>query len=843
MEFKIVTANELPKEYKFSVTSSAHDADLVQRLPLFFTDLCTLTAPLLDSRKIDGASLAVQFVSLLPDPSERKLPEKLVFLLAETCAYRSTIHPAYESLAARILVSWMHGRRWGLDFPTKCYLLAENRDRDGLQHPLVSDEYLERCKRLFANDCMVCLVYERDYQYSYFGLRTLLKSYLLREGGFGAPEYAVIETPQDMIARYAIFVSSALKNEIDSETLCHELYEAISQMYWTPATPSLFNAGTLNAQMSSCFLLQMIDDSLEGIYDTLKECALVAKSAGGVGLAVSNIRARGSPIKRTNGVSNGITPMLRTFNETARYVDQGGGKRKGAFAIYLEPWHADVFEFIDLRRNTGDEKYRARDLFLALWIPDLFMRRVRADEHWTLFCPTRAPGLCDVYGEEFDRLYMQYEADEWRATRTIKAAELWLKILESHIETGVPYMLSKDQVNRFSNQNNLGTIRCSNLCTEIQQYSSPTEIAVCNLSSLSLPRFFLSPAHFSRDDDKEPLNVRKIFDFPSFERMVRMCVRAINCVIDVTVYPLEKCRISNIRHRPMGLGVQGLADLFILARLPFESVGARTLSTAIFEALYYYALDESIERARIQGAPYGSYEGSRLSKGLLHFDGWPRPVHLNRELGLDWDTLRQRLARYGAGNSLLVAPMPTASTSSIMGNTESVDALGSVMQVRRVLAGEFIVLNAQLVRDLESLGLWDERMRNTIRLHAGSVQNIEIIPLPVRELYKNAYEMKQRAIVDLAAYRAPFIDQSQSHNLYFAEPTVEKLSATFFYSWNAGLKTWMYYLRTMGATEAASFTVDEKNVYPSSSSKNNNSDGKEEAVCRRDNPECESCSA
>jgi ribonucleoside-diphosphate reductase alpha chain len=562
----------------------------------------------------------------------------------------------------------------------------------------------------------------------------------------------------------------------------------MSERWFTHATPTLFNAGTPKPQMSSCFLLTMKEDSIDGIYDTLKQTAKISQSAGGIGLAIHNIRATGSYIGGTNGTSNGIIPMLRVFNDTARYVDQGGGKRKGAFAIYLEPWHADVFEFLDLRKNHGKEELRARDLFYALWIPDLFMKRVEADESWSLFCPNEAPGLHDCWGEEFESLYTKYES-EGRARKTVKAQELWFAILDAQIETGTPYLLYKDAANRKSNQQNLGTIKSSNLCTEIIEYTSKDEVAVCNLASIALPRF---------------VNEGK-FDFDALYEVTYQVTKNLNKIIDGNYYPVEEARRSNLRHRPIGLGVQGLADTFILMRLPFESELAKMLNKNIFETIYFAAMTASKDLAKLEG-PYETFAGSPVSKGIFQFDMWG----VKPSERWDWENLRKEVIQYGVRNSLLVAPMPTASTSQILGNNECFEPYTSNIYTRRVLSGEFIIVNKHLLKDLVNLGLWNNNMKNRIIAANGSIQNIQEIPAEIKELYKTVWEIKQRTIIDMAADRGAFICQSQSLNLFVDNPTAAKLTSMHFYGWKKGLKTGMYYLRTQAASQAVQFTVEKQ---------------------------------
>jgi ribonucleoside-diphosphate reductase alpha subunit len=631
--------------------------------------------------------------------------------------------------------------------------------------------------------------HDRDFEYDYFGFKTLEKSYLLKMNG------VISERPQMMLMRVAVGIHG---DDIDRAI---ETYEFLSQRYFTHATPTLFNAGTNLPQMSSCFLLTMKQDSIDGIYDTLKNCAVISKYAGGIGLAIHNIRASQSYIRGTNGTSNGIVPMLRVFNNTARYVDQGGGKRKGSIAIYLEPWHADIFAFLDLRKNHGNEADRARDLFYALWIPDLFMQRVKSNGTWSLFCPNECPGLADVHGKEFVELYERYER-EGKARQTIQAQQLWFAVLDSQVETGTPYMVYKDHSNAKSNQQNLGTIRCSNLCTEIIEYTAPDETAVCNLASISLSKL-VRPL-----SNTEGLpGATMIFDFEKLCEVSMVLTRNLNRVIDRNYYPIVEARNSNMRHRPIGLGVQGLADAFAMLKLPFDSPEAAKLNKDIFETIYYGACKASCELAKEDGH-YSSYPGSPASKGQLQFDLWGVEPS-NR---WDWATLKAEIAEHGMRNSLLVAPMPTASTAQILGNNESTEPFTSNIYNRRVLAGEFTIVNKHLLRDLTSLGIWNESVRNRIIADRGSVQKIEEIPAKLREVYKTVWEIPQRVILDLAADRAPFICQSQSLNVHIAEPDSKKLTSMHFYAWKRGLKTGMYYLRTRPKADAIQFTVDQEKL-------------------------------
>jgi ribonucleoside-diphosphate reductase alpha chain len=669
------------------------------------------------------------------------------------------------------------------------------------------------------------IIYDRDFQFDYFGFKTLEKSYLLKMHG------TVVERPQHLFMRVAVGIH---KTDLDEIV---KTYNMISEGWFTHATPTLFNAGTPKPQMSSCFLIQMKDDSIPGIYDTLKQTALISQSAGGIGLSIHNVRAKGSYIRGTNGTSNGIVPMLRVFNDTARYVDQGGGKRKGSFAIYLEPWHADVYDFLDLRKNHGKEEVRARDLFYALWIPDLFMQRVKDNGTWTLMCPNECPGLSDCWGEEFEKLYTKYES-EGKGRETIKAQDLWYKIIESQIETGNPYMLYKDAANRKSNQQNLGTIKSSNLCTEIIEYTAPDEIAVCNLGSIALPKFVKDGAF---DHDK------------LFEVTYQLTVN-LNKIIDGNYYPVPETRNSNMRHRPIGIGVQGLADAFILLRFPFESEDAKKLNREVFETIYYASCTASKDLARRDGA-YESFPGSPASKGILQFDMW----NVTPTERWEWSVLKEEIAKYGMRNSLLLAPMPTASTAQILGNNECFEPYTTNIYSRRTLAGEFIVVNKHLLKDLVNLGLWNDNLKNKLMSTSGSVQNIDEIPDNLKALYKTAWEISQRVVIDMAADRGAYICQSQSLNIFMENANFGKLTSMHFYAWERGLKTGMYYLRTKAATDAIKFTVDKSqlsqpkaevviesapvsvsmNITPDTLSQKN----VDAIACSIDNPDsCESCS-
>jgi len=698
-------------------------------------------------------------------------------LAAEIAASLTTKHPDYASLASRIAISNLHKNTKKLFSETMRDLYDYIDPKTNLNASLIADDVY---KIISENSELLdsTIIYDRDFGYDYFGFKTLEKSYLLKLNG------KVVERPQHMLMRVAVGIH---KEDIESAI---ETYNLMSERWFTHATPTLFNAGTPKPQLSSCFLLTMKGDSIDGIYDTLKQCAQISQSAGGIGLSIHNVRATGSYIRGTNGTSNGIVPMLRVFNDTARYVDQGGGKRKGSFAIYLEPWHADIFEFLELKKNHGKEELRARDLFYALWVCDLFMKRVEEEGDWSLFCPNEAPGMADCYGAEFEELYQRYER-EGKARKVVKARELWTAILESQIETGTPYMLYKDACNEKSNQKNLGTIQSSNLCTEIVEYTDKDEVAVCNLASISLPRFVI--------DGK--FDHQKLFD------ITYVITKNLNKIIDVNYYPIPEARKSNMRHRPIGIGVQGLADAFILMRMPFESDEARTLNREIFETIYYAAMTASKDLAKVDG-PYETYEGSPLSKGIFQYDMW-NVTPSNR---WEWDVLKEEVLKFGARNSLLLAPMPTASTSQILGNNECFEAYTSNIYTRRVLSGEFVVVNKHLLLDLVNMGLWNGDLKNKIMANNGSVQNINEIPEHIKELYKTVWEIKQRAIIDMAADRGAFICQSQSLNVFIPNANFAKLSSMHFYAWKKGLKTGMYYLRTKSAVDAIKFTVENSYV-------------------------------
>ena len=698
-------------------------------------------------------------------------------LTAEVAATMTVKHPDYAQLASRIAVSNLHKNTKKSFSETMKDLYNYVDPKTGARAALLADDVHDIIQKN-ADVLDSAIIYDRDFSYDYFGFKTLERSYLLRLHG------KVVERPQHMLMRVAVGIH---KNDLENVV---RTYNDLSEGWYTHATPTLFNAGTPKPQMSSCFLLQLKDDSITGIYDTLKQCAQISQSAGGIGLSVHNLRAKGSYIKGTNGTSNGIVPMLRVFNDTARYVDQGGGKRKGSFAVYLEPWHADVFDFLELKKNHGKEEMRARDLFYAMWIPDLFMKRVEQNGDWTLMCPNECPGLADTFGEKFEELYEGYEA-AGKGRSTIKAQDLWFKILESQIETGTPYILYKDAANKKSNQQNLGTIKSSNLCTEIIEYTSPDEVAVCNLGSIALPKF-VEKGKFDHD---------KLFE------VTYQLTKNLNRVIDQNYYPIPEARRSNMRHRPIGIGVQGLADAFILMRYPFDSVEAKVLNREIFETIYYAALTASKDLAKEEG-PYETYEGSPMSKGIMQPDMWS----VKPSDRWEWEALRAEVKQHGVRNSLLLAPMPTASTAQILGNNECFEPYTSNIYTRRVLSGEFVVVNKYLLRDLVKLNLWGDELKNKIIAANGSVANIPEIPQNLKDLYKTAWEISQKVIIDMAADRGAYICQSQSLNIFMENANFGKLTSMHFYSWKAGLKTGMYYLRTKAATDAIKFTVDKSKL-------------------------------
>ncbi len=733
----------------------------------------------LDSVFVQPVEVAMKVVSGIYDGVTTS---ELDNLAAETAASMTTKHPDYATLAARIAISNLHKNSLKSFSGTMKLLYQYIDPKTGENAALLSKETWKVVKE-HAALLDSSIIYDRDFGYDYFGYKTLEKSYLMKLNG------KIVERPQHMLMRVAV----GIHGEDIAKAI--ETYNFLSERWFTHATPTLFNAGTPKPQLSSCFLLTMQDDSIEGIYDTLKQTAKISQSAGGIGLSIHNVRATGSYIKGTNGTSNGIVPMLRVFNDTARYVDQGGGKRKGSFAIYLEPWHADVFEFLNMKKNHGKEEERARDLFYALWIPDLFMKRVEANADWSLFCPHECPGLADTYGDDFERLYEKYES-EGRARKTVKAQDLWFHVLESQVETGTPYILYKDSANKKSNQKNLGTIKSSNLCTEIIEYTSKDEVAVCNLASIALPKFVL--------DDEKGVS----FDFQKLYEITKVVTRNLNKIIDINYYPVQEAENSNKRHRPIGIGIQGLADAFILMRYPFDSEEAQKLNRDIFETIYFASMETSMELA-IEEGPYSTYEGSPISKGIFQFDMWG----VTPDSGLwDWETLRTKVVENGVRNSLLLAPMPTASTSQILGNNECFEPYTSNIYSRRVLSGEFVVVNKHLLRDLVKIGLWNDNMKNKLIAANGSVLAIPEIPVSLKELYKTAWEIKQKAIIDMSADRGAFICQSQSLNIFMTDPNFAKLTSMHFYAWKAGLKTGMYYLRTKAAVDAVKFTVDRQAI-------------------------------
>ena len=738
-------------------------------------------------------------------------------LAAEVCASLTVKHPDYAILAARIAISNLHKTTSQSFSNTMKRLYTYVNPVTGENAALIDPEVYGIIKKNAAK-LDEAIDYKRDFDYDYFGFKTLERSYLIRLSG------KVVERPQHMLMRVAVGIH---KEDIAAAL---ETYNLLSEKWFTHATPTLFNAGTPKPQLSSCFLLTMKDDSIDGIYDTLKQCAKISQSAGGIGLSIHHVRAKGSYIKGTNGVSNGIVPMLRNFDMTARYVDQGGGKRKGSFAIYLEPWHADIKDFLELKRNHGKEEMRARDLFYALWIPDLFMKRVEQNLEWSLFCPNEAPGLSDCHGEEFERLYEKYER-EGKARETIKAQELWFEVLESQIETGTPYMLYKDAANGKSNQQNLGTIKSSNLCTEIIEYTAPDEVAVCNLASLALPKFVtMGP------------DGKLFFDHNKLYEITKVATKNLNKVIDVNYYPVEEARRSNFRHRPIGLGIQGLADTFIMLRMPFDSAEAKGLNEDIFETIYFAAVETSMELAKVQGT-YETYGGSPASKGILQFDMWGVTPKSQR---YDWTAVKEKVKKYGMRNSLLVAPMPSASTSQILGNNECFEPYTSNIYTRRTLSGEFIIVNKHLMKDLIQIGLWNDNMRNKLISTNGSVQSVPEIPQHIKDIYKTVWEISQKVIIDMSADRGAYICQSQSMNIFMQDPNFGKLTSMHFYAWKKGLKTGMYYLRSQAASAAIKFTLDKSQLeqpqVAAAPLELANKEKQDAIACSLDDPEgCEMC--
>lgn len=759
----------------------------------------------LDNRYIDPINVSKKVIDGLYDGVTTVELDRLA---AETAASMTTSHPDYAILAARIAISNLHKETMKSFSNTMKRLYTYVDPKTGQNAPLISAETWKVVKQNAAK-LDAAVNYDRDFGYDFFGFKTLERSYLMKLDG------RIVERPQHMIMRVAVGIHGE-----DIESAIHT-YNLMSEKWFTHATPTLFNAGTPKPQLSSCFLLTMKDDSIDGIYDTLKNCAKISQSAGGIGLSIHNIRAKGSYIKGTNGVSNGLVPMLRNFDMTARYVDQGGGKRKGSFAIYLEPWHADVMDFLELKKNHGKEELRARDLFYAMWVSDLFMKRVEANESWSLFCPNEAPGLADTYGEEFEKLYTKYEK-EGRARKQIKAQDLWFAILESQTETGTPYMLYKDHANRKSNQKNLGTIKSSNLCTEIMEYTAPDEVAVCNLASIALPKFVI--------DGK--------FDHQKLYEVTYTATKNLNRIIDVNYYPVEEARKSNFRHRPIGLGVQGLADTFIKLRHPFTSDEAKQLNKEIFETIYFASMTCSMDLAKVEG-PYETFAGSPVSKGIFQFDMWGVSPDSNR---WDWTSLKNDVKKFGVRNSLLVAPMPTASTSQILGNNECFEPYTSNVYTRRVLSGEFIVVNKHLLKDLISRGLWNDNVKNQLINANGSVQDIPSIPQDLKELYRTVWEIKQKDLIDMSADRGAYIDQSQSFNVHMQNPNFGKLTSMHFYAWKKGLKTGMYYLRTKAAADAIKFTVDQSQLNQPKTAEQLKEQNTSDMACSIDNPDdCEAC--
>ncbi|MAF77162.1 MAG: ribonucleoside-diphosphate reductase subunit alpha [Halobacteriovoraceae bacterium] len=756
------------------------------------------------SDRVDPSAIAQKVIEGIYDGITTRELDKLA---GETAAYLSTKHPDYSKLAGRISVSNLHKETRGCFSENIKEMYNYVNEKTGEHAPLVSKELHDT---VMANAEMLDKAVDdsRDFNYDYFGFKTLERSYLLRMDG------QIVERPGQMLMRVSVGI------HMNNMEAAIETYNLMSEKLFTHASPTLFNSGTGRPQLSSCFLLTMKDDSIEGIYDTLRQTALISQSAGGIGLSIHNIRAKGSAIKGTNGTSNGIVPMLKVFNDTARYVDQGGGKRKGAFAIYLEPWHADIFDFLEMKKNTGKDENRGRDLFYAMWTPDLFMKRVEADGMWSLFCPHECPGLADTYGAEFEALYTRYE-NEGKAMKTVRAQDVWFAILESQVETGSPYMLYKDAANEKSNQKNLGTIKSSNLCTEIMEYTSPDEVAVCNLASVALNRFV------------KVENGKSSYDFDALYDVVYRMTLNLNRIIDINFYPVPEARNSNMRHRPIGLGVQGLADTFFLMRYPFESEEALKLDEDIFETIYFAAATASKDLAKKEGA-YETYEGSPMSQGQMQFDLWGVKPRSGR---WDWNSLRSEIAEHGVRNSLLVAPMPTASTSQILGNNECFEPITSNIYVRRVLSGEFAVVNKYLVQDLIDRDLWDDEMRNEIIASNGSIQGIERIPEDLKALYKTVWEISQRSVIDHAAARGAYIDQSQSMNVHMQDPNFGKISSMHFYAWKKGLKTGMYYLRTRAAVNAVQFTVKNN-----SKAKPAKEEAEAQMVCSIENPDdCVMC--
>ncbi len=719
---------------------------------------------------------------------------ELDILSSQIAASKAVEHSDYSMLASRIIVDNLH-KIVELDFEKNAKKLLDYIDpKTGKSGPLIAEDVYNIIKKN-KEKIQKAIKYERDSEYDYFAIKTLERSYLLKRNG------VISETPQQMLMRVSIGIH---KNNIDDAI---ETYELMSKKYFTHATPTLFNAGTTRPQMSSCFLVAMKDDSIDGIYDTLKQTAQISQHSGGIGIHIHNIRSKGSYIKGTGGSSNGIVPMLKNFNETAKYVDQGGGKRKGSFAMYLEPWHADIFDFLELKKNHGKEEFRARDLFYAMWIPDLFMKRVENDENWSLMDPAISDGLSEVYGDEFDKKYIKYEL-EGKFVKQIKARDLWNKIIESQIETGTPYMVYKDSINRKTNHQNLGVIKSSNLCAEIAEYSNDEETAVCNLASIGLSKFV------SRETKK--------IDYEKIGEITKVITKNIDNIIDQNFYPTKETKKSNMKNRPIAIGVQGLADVFAILKIPFDSEEAKKINREIFETIYYNALDKSIDLAKEKGS-YKTFKGSPMSKGILQFDMWEKenkkkPIFSNM---FDWDKIRKKIKKYGIRNSLLVAQMPTASTSQILGNNESIEPFTSNIYLRRTLSGEFIVMNKYLLDDLIKLNLWNDKMKNKLMLENGSIQNIDEIPKKIKDLYKTVWEIPQKTIIDMASERGAFVDQTQSMNIHMTDPTFQKITSMHFYGWKSGLKTGMYYLRTQAARDAIKFTVKKEKINDNKNNKKN----------------------
>ena len=800
-----------------------------------------------DELNVNYTDLSMKIIDRLYDGISTTLIDELT---AQQCASLATTHPDYGVLASRIMIS-NHHKNTTDDFHKICKQLYEFKDIHKENHPIIAKQHMDIIDK-YSQEFENMIDYKRDYLIDYFGFKTLERAYLLKINS------VIVERPQHMWLRVAIAIH---KENIEK---VKETYDFMSQKYFTHATPTLFNAGTPRPQLSSCYLIAMEKDSIQGIYNTLTDCAKISKWAGGIGLHVHNIRASGSHIRGTNGTSNGLVPMLRVFNNTARYVDQGGGKRSGSFAVYLEPWHGDIEAFLEMKKNHGDEEMRARDLFYALWIPDLFMERIGQNGDWTLMCPDKCPGLSDVYGEEFKVLYEKYEA-EGKGNKTMKARDLWFKILDSQIETGTPYMLYKDACNKKSNQKNLGTIKSSNLCTEIIEYSDENETAVCNLASIALSKFITeTPSPFTEsitiytlktdckwcdllkallkrknidytqtviseddfEDFKQKHNVftlpqlyhgekliggysdvldilKNTFNYELLHKVTKVVTRNLNNVIDINFYPTDKTKKSNMRHRPIGIGIQGLADAFAMMDIPFYSVEAKLINKNIFETMYHGALESSWESACKDGH-YETFKGSPASEGILQFDMW----NVTPSTRYDWDKLKLNIKKDGIRNSLLLAPMPTASTSQILGNNECFEPFTSNIYVRRTLAGEFVCINKFLLKELIELGLWTDEIKNSIIKQNGSVQGVKGIPKALQDKYKIVWEIPMKHILEMAADRGAFICQSQSTNLWMKEPTYNKLTAMHFFAWKKGLKTGIYYLRTKAKAAPQQFTIE-----------------------------------